>query len=111
MIVIEKDFKIEQTKDYFILSFLKTKQELKKDSGESYKLGGYYRHIENAVKAVQDWRLHKKYPFMESPITLAADLINFYKAKKLLREHTKKLKEVRINFKLYVYEQANMVHK
>ena len=51
MIVIEKDFKIEQTKDYFILSFLKTKKELKEDSGESYKLGGYYRHIENAVKA------------------------------------------------------------
>ena len=110
MIVIEKDFKIEQAKDYFILSFLKTKKELKEDSSESYKLGGYYRHIENAVKAVHTWRLHKKYPFMESPLALIKDLSDLYKAKKLLRTHTERLKQVQIKFKEYVYEQANMVH-
>lgn len=111
MIVIEKDFKIEQSKDYFALHFLKTKQELKKDSTESYKIAGYYRHIENAVKAVHSWRLHKKYPFAESALVLIRDLANLYKAKKELRAHTKRLKEVREKFKEYVYEKANMVHK
>jgi len=110
MIVIEKDYKIEQSKDYFILSFLKTKKELKEDSADSYKLGGYYRHIENAVKAVHSWRLHKKYPFNESPIVLAADLVKLYKAIQALKRYTKVLKEARINFKKYIYETANLVH-
>lgn len=70
MRIVEKDFKIEYDGTCFVLSFLKSKKELKEDGKESFKTAGYYTNIFNAIRAGRIWREDKKYPFKESPDVL-----------------------------------------
>ena len=64
MTIVDKDFKIE-CGEFYILSFLKSKKELKEDSEDSFKIGGYFNKLENAIKEVIKFRNGKKYPFKE----------------------------------------------
>jgi len=101
MTIIEPDFKIEHNLDYFSISFLKSKKELKDDPKIPYKPATYYNHIENAIKSAMLWRTHKKYSLHESPDSLKKplkeiknilDLIDDYSNKMYI--HLNKLQEV-----------------
>lgn len=59
--IVEKDFNIVFEYGCFTLNLLKNKKELKKDSADKYKIGGYFINIENALLAVVRYRKDKKY--------------------------------------------------
>ena len=105
MTIIEKDFKIEHSKDYFTLYFLKTKKELKEDSENSYKIGGYYVHLKNALFGVQNWRADKKYPFKEMAKYLSSSIVKLVMADKKLKEYSSILKSSILQLKNKIYEE------
>lgn len=78
MMIIEKDFRIENNGTAFILYLLKSKKELKidkdnlvivKESDEDhidlYKIGGYFTKLEMAIWNGYKFRRNKKYAFKE----------------------------------------------
>lgn len=81
MIIEEKDFRIVHEHDSFVLYLLKNKKELKEDSVNKYKIGGYYLLIENALKAIIKFRQDKKYTGGESSIQLQKDVKSFINTK------------------------------
>lgn len=64
MTIVDKDFKIECGESYVLL-FLKSKKEIKEDSENTFKIGGYFNKLENAIREVIKFRNNKKYPFKE----------------------------------------------
>ena len=84
MEILDKDFKIQHDGNCFVLSFLKTKKELKVDASDSYQTHGYYSDIFNAFYAVYQWRLEKKYPFKESATELKKAMQKYMKVTALL---------------------------
>lgn len=85
MQIIEKDFTISHDGDCWTLHLLKSKKELKENSKESYKTGGYYTDIFNAINAALQWRQHKKYPFKEPIDGLKKAIKNYKNAKAELK--------------------------
>ena len=81
MIIEEKDFRIVHEHGAFVLQLLKNKKELKEDSVDKYKIGGYYMNIENAFKEVIRFRRDKKYTGKESPIQLSKDVKSYINIK------------------------------
>ena len=61
MTIEEKDFKIIFKDEYFILYLLKSKKELKENSEDSFKIGGYFTQLRYAIKAVFRFRKSKNY--------------------------------------------------
>lgn len=103
MKIVEKDFKVELTDNYFTLSFLKTKKELKEDSTDSYKLGGYYNHFRNTLIAVLSWRESKKYPFAETRVDAKEKYMKVLKAENKLKILCKPLRDSIVEFKEQIY--------
>ena len=65
MKIVEPDCYIECVNGIFQLYLLKNKKELKEDSTDQYKVGGYFMELDNAFKEVIRFRKHKKYAFKE----------------------------------------------
>lgn len=70
MIIEEKDFKIICEHKNYTLYLIKGKKELKEDSEDKFKVGGYFMNVENALKAVIRFRRDKKYPGKEDSESL-----------------------------------------
>jgi len=96
MEIIEKDFTITNNGDCWTLHCLKSKKELKENAKESYRIGGYFTNVYNALHAALQWRQDKKYPFSE-PIP------EFKRALKDYRTATNKLKFASTMFYVPIY--------
>lgn len=77
--IVEKDFNIVFENNCFVLNLLKNKKELKEDSTDKYKVGGYFILLENALKAAIRYRNNKKYSAGESALLLTKDLKSYMK--------------------------------
>ena len=80
--IIDKDFTITFEHGSFILNLLKNKKELKEDSTDKYKVGGYFLKLENALLAVVKYRKDKKYTGGEPYLPLLKDVRLYIKTKK-----------------------------
>lgn len=68
MIILSKDCKIVFDGHCYTVYALKSSKELKEsEPKEKYRVHGYYNSVKNAFFGIIRWRLHKKYPFKESP--------------------------------------------
>ena len=85
MIIQEKDFKIIHEHGCFVLYLLKSKKEIKDDSSDNYKIGGYYTNLESAFKGVVKFRKDKKYPGKESSSDLLKLIKEYYNFKSKLK--------------------------
>lgn len=65
MKIIEPDCYIECINGVFQLYLLKNKKEIKEDSTDKYKVGGYFMELDNAFKEIIRFRQHKKYTFKQ----------------------------------------------
>lgn len=106
MIIEEKDFKIKREHDSFVLYLLKNKKELKEDSVDKYKIGGYFIKIESAMKEVVRFRKDKKYTGGESFKILQRDIHVFLDTKKLLDTLINSVYYplIELKKKLFIYE-------
>lgn len=98
--IVENDFKIVEGNECYTLNVLKSKKELKENAEDKFRVYGYYRLIESALKAAILFRQDKKYPGKESAhslITLTASLIkikdNFNKLVNKIYDPITSLKE------------------
>jgi len=106
MKIVEKDFRIEYDGECFILYLLKTKKELKEDSGDMYKVKGYYsKQIYHALNAAYNWRLSKKYPFKEPTLKFKQYLLQFKKALNTLELYSNEIYNPIITFKKKVFDE------
>lgn len=80
--IIEKDFNIVFEHGCFTLNILKNKKELKEDSKDKYKVGGYFLKLENALLAVVKYRKDPKYTGGEAYLPLLKDIKSYIKMKK-----------------------------
>lgn len=65
MTIEEKDFRIVFKPECFNLYLLKSKKELKENSEDNFKIGGYFTQLRYAIKAVFRFRKSKNYPGKE----------------------------------------------
>ena len=105
MIIKEKDFTIEHDKHCFVLHLLKSKKELKEDSEDSYKVGGYFVLLENALHSAIIWRIGKKYPFKESYTELKDNYVNYKKHLTLLNNFISSINLPIITIKEHIFNE------
>jgi hypothetical protein len=123
VLIVEKDFKIEDAGNYFVLYFLKSKKELKegvknseiiedeespkeiKDPKNPYKVQGYFTQIKNAFLAVYNWRKSKKYPFKEDVVEFTKNYLKYKKSYEKLEELERYLYDPIDILKKYVFEK------
>lgn len=74
MIIEEKDFRIIFNEDHYVLYLLKSKKEIKEDSSDTFKIGGYFVNLRNAIKRAYKFRTDKKYPGKELSETIKLDV-------------------------------------
>ena len=82
MKIVEPDCYLEHINGVYHLYFLKNKKELKEDSEDKFKIGGYYIEIDSALKAIIKFRQHKKYSFKEDWKPIKINLSQYLKYKK-----------------------------
>lgn len=113
MTIHEKDSKIIYDGSCFTVFLLKTPKELELEK-ETYKIGGYYSNIYNAIRFLNKWRKSSKYPFKEPEFSESLEkylkslknLKNFYK--NFLAPYSKAKEVIYLNHKLYLeqHEQS-----
>lgn len=86
MKIIESDCYIECVNGIFQLYLLKNKKELKENSEDTYKIGGYFTDLDSSFKEVVKFRQHKKYPFKEDWRQVKTLLNNYLNQKKSLKK-------------------------
>ena len=84
MDIIEPDFKLIWDQQNYVLYLLKNKKEIKEDSTSDFKVRGYYTSIFSALKAVYQYRKHKKYPGKESYKSLGTLLLKYKRTEESL---------------------------
>lgn len=106
MIIEEKDFNIKFEHGCYILYLLKNKKELKEDSLDKYKVGGYYIEIVPALKEVIRFRHSKKYTGGESFIDLYNNLKELQSTKKLFNTLINSIYDpiIELRKKLFTYD-------
>lgn len=87
MTIEEKDFKIVFKQECFNLYLLKSKKELKENSEDNFKIGGYFTQLRFAIKAVYRFRKTKGYPGKEK----AEDAWKFFEEYSLIEDSLYKI--------------------
>lgn len=110
MKIIEPDCYLEHINGVYHLYLLKNKKELKEDSEDKFKIGGYYIEIDSALKAIIKFRQHKKYSFKEDwkQSKLLLNKYLFYK-----QEFNKYLCQIynpikKLKSELFIYEKNKL---
>ena len=110
MKIIEPDCYIECINGVFQLYLLKNKKEIKEDSTDKYKIGGYFIELDSAFKEIIRFRQNKKYSFKEDwkQTKLILNKYLFYK-----QEFNKYLCQIynpikKLKSELYIYEKNKL---
>lgn len=96
IVITEKDCKIEYDGDSFVLYLAKSKKELKENSQEFYKIGGYFTRFDHLLIKLYKWRKDKKYPF-----TLDS---------KEIKSYYKQYKESRDSFLAFLRSRKSLIN-